>query len=64
MPQCPDDYSLIILNKGKCIDNCKYDNIYKYQYRGECFKKCPNNTNHDDNEYICKDININKFLLN
>ena len=62
-PICPDEYNLLIKEKGKCIDNCENDNEYKYQYNGECFKECPINTNHDNNKYICKDINLNKCLL-
>ena len=62
-PHCPYDYSLIISEKEKCIDSCENDNVYKFQYNGKCFKECPNNTYHDDNEYLCKDINIRKCLL-
>ena len=61
--QCPKDYNLLVKAKKKCINNCEYDDTYKYQYNGECLIKCPNNTYHRDNEYICKDININKCLL-
>ena len=61
--ECPETYNLKIEEKGKCIDYCENDNIYKYQYNGECYKECPDNTNHDDNEFICKDINLNKCLL-
>ena len=58
--QCPVNYTSFIKEKNKCINNCEKDYIYKYQYNGECFKECPNNTTHGDNEYLCKDININK----
>ena len=61
--QCPKDYNLLVKAKKRCINNCEYDDTYKYQYNGECLIKCPNNTYHRDNEYICKDININKCLL-
>ena len=59
---CPDDHNFIIKEKSKCINNCQNDNEYKYSYNGECFKECPNNTN-DDNDFICKDIDINKCYL-
>ena len=52
----------MIKEKSKCINNCQNDNEYKYTYNGECFKECPNNTN-DDNDFICKDIDINKCYL-
>ena len=60
---CPEYYSLLIKERDKCINKCEKDNIYKYQYNGECFKDCPINTEHDDNEYLCKDKNVNKCLL-
>ena len=59
---CPKSYSLLIKNKDKCVENCTNDNIYKYQYNGECLKECPSDTN-DNNDYLCKDINKNKCLL-
>ena len=43
--QCPKEASLLIRSKDKCIDSCAKDNIYKYQYSGECIEKCPENTN-------------------
>ena len=62
-PICPDEYNLLIKEKGKCIDNCENDNIYKYTYNGECLKECPIDTIHDENEFLCKDIDSNKCLL-
>ena len=61
--ECPKDNNLLINEKGKCIDNCEKDSLYKYQYNGLCFKECPNNTNHEENEFICKDANLNKCFL-
>ena len=61
--QCPKDYNLLIYEKKKCVKNCMEDDIYKYQYNGECLKECPVNTTYNIKDYICKDININKCLL-
>ena len=60
--ECPEEYNLLIQKKFKCTNNCTKDEIYKYKYKGECLSECPNNTK-DNNDYICKDININKCLL-
>ena len=57
--QCPKNYNLFIKEKEKCIHNCFYDDIYKYQYNGECLKSCPTYTNNESNTFICKDINKN-----
>ena len=55
---CPEDYYLLIREKNKCIDNCTKDDEYKYQYNGECYKQCPSDSK-DNDDYICKDNNIN-----
>ena len=59
--QCPLEAYLLIRKKNKCIDNCSKDNIYKYQYSGECYEKCPNETN--TNGYKCEVKNINSCSL-
>ena len=55
---CPKEAKLYVRNKNKCIENCKFDNTYKYQYNGECLQKCPNGT-YDENN-ICINANKNK----
>ena len=51
---CPDNYKLII-DKNKCIDECKNDedNIYIYQYNDTCLNKCPNETIPENITNIC-----------
>ena len=61
--QCPDGYNFYIKDKGKCFDKCENDNIYKYQYNGECLNNCPVETKNSLGEYLCKDINIFNCLL-
>ena len=61
-PFCPVEHNYMIKEKSKCTDNCKNDKEYKYRYNGKCFNKCPNNTK-DDNDFICKDIQINRYIL-
>ncbi len=63
IPQCPEDNSILIKEKGKCTDSCQNDDIYKYQYNGECFEECPNGTYHDNNEFLCKNIKLGKCTL-
>ena len=59
--QCPRESKLLIRNKSKCINNCSVDNIYKYQYNGECYEKCPKNTKNI--QYKCITENINSCSL-
>ena len=54
---CPQDYNLLIEEKNKCTNNCSNDDIFKYQYNGECLKNCPANTNSENSDYFCKDSN-------
>ena len=42
--QCPNEAGLIVRPKNKCINNCINDNIYKFQFNGECLSSCPINT--------------------
>ena len=59
--QCPIKENLLIRNKNKCINNCSKDNIYKYQYSGECLEKCPDNT--ITHKYKCEIQNCNSCSL-
>ena len=47
--ECPPLYNKLIPEKRKCINECSYDDTYKYEYNNTCYKKCPNNQ-------ICKNI--------
>jgi len=40
---CPPSQSKLIPKKGKCIDDCRNDDTYKYEYNNECYIKCPDN---------------------
>ena len=40
---CPNNMK-IIEPKKRCIDNCKNDNKYKFEYDGKCYENCPQNT--------------------
>ena len=56
-PQCPEENSLLIREKKKCIDSCLNDGEYLFQYNGECLKDCPEGTSKDSKSHICKLIN-------
>ena len=58
--QCPEEAKLYIKELKKCTDNCKNENnIYQYQYNGECFEECPSDTS-PNKDNICKDRNPEK----
>ena len=48
---------LFIKDKNKCLDNS-----YKYQYNGNCYKKCPEDTIEEN--FICKKIDPQLCTLN
>ena len=54
--QCPKNQSKLILDKRKCIDECKNDNIYQYEYDDKCYKKCPTETIPNNNNICIKEI--------
>ena len=56
---CPKENKNIIIEKKKCINKCKNDDIYKYEYNNTCYKQCPNGTYYKDN-LICYDNNESK----
>ena len=40
--ECPqNEYNKLIPLKKKCIDDCKKDEIYKYEFRKTCYNECP-----------------------
>ena len=55
--QCPREANLLIRNKSKCINDCSIDNIYKYQYNGECYEECPKNTKNIQNKCVIENTN-------
>ena len=34
----------LISERRECLDDCKNDDIYKYEFNNNCYEKCPNNT--------------------
>ena len=53
---CPEYYNKLIIEKRKCIDNCKNDNDnYIYEYNNICYGKCPNGTIFNITTEICED---------
>ena len=53
---CPDGYNKLIIDENKCLDECKKDDTYIFEYKNVCYKKCPNNT------YIKEDSEDNSCL--
>ena len=60
--QCPIEMSLLIRDKGQCVDDCSEDNEYIYQFNYECFKECPEETVKNENN-ICEIKNKKKCYL-
>ena len=65
---CPSDMKYIE-SKKRCIDLCKNDNLFKFEFNGKCFEQCPDNThissedNHKCEEEISEEI-IEKTIEN
>ena len=55
--KCPDNMYLI-KDKRKCVDNCKNNFPYIYQFKNGCVDKCPNNTIISENKCIYEDNGI------
>jgi hypothetical protein len=59
---CPAGYNKFIKDKKRCIDECKNDNIYQYEYLNECYRNCPNGTQEINNNYICENITQTELI--
>ena len=54
---CNKEYSKLISGTKECIQNCSFDSIFKYEYKNQCYKSCPNNTiSNNKNEFLCDNI--------
>ena len=51
--ECPSEQSKLIISRKKCIESCSDDNLYKKEYKNQCFIECPNNTIYENG--ICID---------
>ena len=54
--QCPNEASLKVRGKKKCVNSCVNDDTNKYQFNGECLSSCPENTK--INEFNICQLNI------
>ena len=51
--ECPVGFEKLIVDKNKCIDNCKNDDIYINEFNKTCYISCPNGTIADAINNIC-----------
>ena len=52
---CPEGFNKLIKEKNKCIDDCKRDDTFKYDYNNTCFEICPYGTFAEEVNKICLD---------
>ena len=60
--QCPSQANFLIKEKKRCIDSCKNDDDYKYEFNYECIKKCPDEAEADEDN-VCRLKNKKKCYL-
>ena len=58
---CPEEANLYIKELRKCTDDCSKEGKYQYQYGGQCFENCPEDTSSNENK-ICIDIVLNSCV--
>ena len=63
--KCPEKYSKLIPGKNECVSDCFiYNDIYKYEFRKNCYINCPSNSISPENlTYFFPEeilMNINK----
>ena len=62
---CPKDFNKLIMEKNKCIDDCRKDENNRFEYNNTCLEKCPNGTIYNNITNICEEIekNIDSTIL-
>ena len=65
-PQCPEEAKFTVMednNKISCIYDCKAHKEKKFLYNGNCIKSCNEIEGTFNDNYICKEIDINKIFI-
>ena len=53
--KCPANYSKLINGERECIQNCTNLDIKKYEYQGQCYDHCPEESyNKTKEDYFCR----------
>ena len=53
--ECPSQYNKFVISKKKCIDDCKNDDEYIYDYNNNCLSECPENKKKYEEQKLCLD---------
>ena len=54
---CPKEYNKLIKEKSQCVKECNQDSKYMYEFRKQCYPKCPEKTKiSKSNLYFCEII--------
>ena len=66
-PQCPKVAKYLVKDEVKnetyCIYDCQANRDYKYLYNGNCYKSCSQIEGTSNENYICKETEINKIYI-
>ena len=58
---CPSDMKFIE-SKKRCIDACKNDNTFKFEFNGKCYTQCPDNTqSSSEDSNVCEEIEVSNI---
>ena len=55
---CPINYNKLISEKKQCIDDCRKDSEYAFEFKNKCHEECPNNISKQSitKEFYCEVI--------
>ena len=59
---CPNEYNKLILDKKECINECKNDNKYRYEFRKRCYENCPSGTKENNDKLFYCEIICTKLI--
>ena len=54
----------LISELNKCVENCRSENSYQYEYNNKCYSTCPKGTTpSSSNQYLCQNLVCNYYNL-
>ena len=53
--KCSNEFNKLLLYKGRCVNDCKIDDIFKYEFQHNCLQECPIfSKSSEEDEFYCE----------
>ena len=52
--KCTNEFNKLIKSKKRCVEDCKIDDTFKYEFKFQCYKECPKESkSSEDDQFYC-----------